>query len=380
VPASNVFVPLKIPTADRFLYLPLMGLALGAGELIRLWGRPARLAVPAALAVLAVLTVTRIGDWRDDASILATWTRVNPKSRRVVWAEAAEHARAADEALQREDFEEALPEVDRAVHLYDLYLRNAAPIESIGVYLEMGDLLYNTGQWLTRLDQRAPAINAYSGSIEAYLHAHRLHELGIGALNREAVYHAADQIVALCLQLATPDNPRQDETVKLGLKTIQFLEAEFGQRDPGRFAQLLLIHCIRIRALDPAKARSGLDEVDRLLNMVEEAHGDATFLRGQSLFYRSILKDAEPDRAGLERARELFDRAARGQRDQRLRALFLGARASCTIGRVFHDQAMVDDGIARLDALRDRAAEERIRISQYMAAEIEGERRACKAR
>ena len=89
VPVSNVIIPLKIPTADRFLYIPLMGLAFLAADLARrTMPHSARLA-PIALLLLGVLTMSRIGDWRDDASLIAAGKRVNPKSKMLLWAEAS---------------------------------------------------------------------------------------------------------------------------------------------------------------------------------------------------------------------------------------------------------------------------------------------------
>jgi hypothetical protein len=81
LPVSNVIVPLKAFTAERFLYPALPGVACGAAVLglflARRLPRPSRqvlVAVAAALCVaLGVVTTARAAPWKDDASL---WTAV----------------------------------------------------------------------------------------------------------------------------------------------------------------------------------------------------------------------------------------------------------------------------------------------------------------
>jgi protein O-mannosyl-transferase len=86
-PVSN-FIPVPIPAADRFLYLPLAGIALAASAAAaQLWERTSpykqrRLVVAGAavLVVFTALTNLRHGAWRDDATLWADTVAVNPRS------------------------------------------------------------------------------------------------------------------------------------------------------------------------------------------------------------------------------------------------------------------------------------------------------------
>jgi len=75
LPTANLLFTVGIPTAERFLYLPLVGVALLAGHLIvrtRVgWGIP--------LCLLA-LTVTRAGEWQDVRTIFASSPEPTPRS------------------------------------------------------------------------------------------------------------------------------------------------------------------------------------------------------------------------------------------------------------------------------------------------------------
>jgi hypothetical protein len=86
-PVSN-FIPVPIPAAERFLYLPLAGIALGAaagaGALAaRLPPAAARAAVVAGAGVLVVfgaLTDRRHAAWRDDQTLWVETASRNPRS------------------------------------------------------------------------------------------------------------------------------------------------------------------------------------------------------------------------------------------------------------------------------------------------------------
>jgi hypothetical protein len=83
LPASNL-VPLMVPMAERFLYLPSAGFCVVVAALLdRGWVRAPRLA--GALAVvwllgLLVLTVERERAWRDDESLWTATLRVFPRN------------------------------------------------------------------------------------------------------------------------------------------------------------------------------------------------------------------------------------------------------------------------------------------------------------
>ena len=77
LPVSNLLVPIAIPTAERFLYLPVAGLALLAGPF---FARHSRVAVPI-LALLFALTFQRSMIWRDDLALWRAAEKVTPTPR-----------------------------------------------------------------------------------------------------------------------------------------------------------------------------------------------------------------------------------------------------------------------------------------------------------
>lgn len=86
LPVSNL-LPIPIPAAERFLYLPLCGMALALaaafGALAEARPRQARAAGAAlagALAVFVVLTNLRHRDWRDDHTLWLATVAANPRS------------------------------------------------------------------------------------------------------------------------------------------------------------------------------------------------------------------------------------------------------------------------------------------------------------
>jgi protein O-mannosyl-transferase len=86
LPVSNL-MPIPIPAAERFLYLPLCGVALaraaGFGALAELGWAQARAAaavVATGLVVFIGLTNLRHRDWRDDHTLWLATVAVNPRS------------------------------------------------------------------------------------------------------------------------------------------------------------------------------------------------------------------------------------------------------------------------------------------------------------
>ncbi|MHC4974181.1 MAG: tetratricopeptide repeat protein [Planctomycetota bacterium] len=77
LPVSNLIRPIGIPTAERFLYLPLVGVALWAGPVL---ARHRRLAA-AVLACLFVLTFARSRIWRSNDSLWLAAEKVAPGPR-----------------------------------------------------------------------------------------------------------------------------------------------------------------------------------------------------------------------------------------------------------------------------------------------------------
>jgi len=86
-PVSN-FIPVPIPAAERFLYLPLVGIALAAAAVaadlaVRLppaVGRAAAVAGLAALLLFGALTNQRHAAWHDDQTLWVETTTRNPRS------------------------------------------------------------------------------------------------------------------------------------------------------------------------------------------------------------------------------------------------------------------------------------------------------------
>lgn len=111
LPVSN-FVPIYRPMADRYLYLPMTGLALLAAlALARIrpgkWRNAAWGLTGAAAVALAAATVREETFWRDGASLWAEATRVNPVSSSV-WAG------RGDAACERGRYEKAVAFYQRA--------------------------------------------------------------------------------------------------------------------------------------------------------------------------------------------------------------------------------------------------------------------------
>jgi hypothetical protein len=87
LPVSNL-LPMPIPAAERFLYLPLVGIAIaaaaGVGILAERMSRRAKaVGLTAAAGVLAtyvVLVNLRHGDWKDDNALWRATVAVNPNS------------------------------------------------------------------------------------------------------------------------------------------------------------------------------------------------------------------------------------------------------------------------------------------------------------
>jgi hypothetical protein len=88
LPVSNL-LPMPIPAAERFLYLPLCGIAIAAAVAVGRFSerlpaararRRAGAVVIAALAALAVVLNLRHGDWRDDQTLWQATVAVNPRS------------------------------------------------------------------------------------------------------------------------------------------------------------------------------------------------------------------------------------------------------------------------------------------------------------
>jgi tetratricopeptide (TPR) repeat protein len=80
LPVSGVVAVGAHSIADRFMYLPLAGLALAVAWLAPLRGRAAAAAAAACVCALAAASAARVGDWRDGVSLFSAAARVQPAS------------------------------------------------------------------------------------------------------------------------------------------------------------------------------------------------------------------------------------------------------------------------------------------------------------
>ncbi len=368
VPVHNVLVPLKIPTADRFLYLPLMGLALAVGEIAQRVS--ARWVVAAALALLGILSVDRIGDWEDNEALLAAGQRVAPKSHRLIWEEAAIGAERALQYLQRGDVASAERIGNAATASYALYLRNSEPFEQTQAYVELGDLLYALGRALPD-----PQNSHDQGALRAYLAAWSLQLRGIGRTTEEETRHVAERILALAVELVSRENP--GEAIQAGLWAAQFLKEKYGIDDTGARVVFRLADSVRVRGDEPAEARKGFTWVLDTLAQLEEKGARFPFIKAQALYYRAVLRDQDFNLTDLQQAYDYYWEAAKEDPAVAMRALAYAGRCLCTIGALFGDAEQTSRGRRLLESLPSVAAEKGLRLDEELRKEIASLEAGC---
>jgi hypothetical protein len=376
VPVSNVLVPLKIPTADRFLYLSLMGLSFCVAELARrTYPFSAKWMTPA-LAVLGVLAVVRIGDWRNSEALLEAGQRVSPKSHRLIWEEAAVSAEKAVGYLARGDLATGERLAAEALDDYDRYIRNSFPAEQTQVYFEIGCLLDSLGDARARLGLPERR-EAKSRALKAFVAARRLHRDSIGRATPDQILFTAQRIVTLAAELAEPQNPNLPDTIAVGLEAASFLKERHGIDDTGARVVFRLADSVRIRGQEPAKAREGLDWVLDALGRLESEGRRHPFLRAQALFYRAALTDREHEPARFEEAFRVYMEAAQQERPVRLRALTYAGRCACTMGRLFGDADWARRGREILSSIPAIARKDGLRLDAELKNEILTIESAC---
>ncbi|MHC4162873.1 MAG: hypothetical protein ACYSUM_12150 [Planctomycetota bacterium] len=381
VPVSNVFVPLKIPTADRFLYVPLMGLAFcGAEAARRAYPLSAKL-MPAAFVLLAALTVGRIGDWRDDASLLAAGLSVHPKSRMLLWAEAALEAKTAVRLLAAGD-PAGVPHAVEAGQLYEMYMRNSHASEQTQAWVEVGDLQYALGSWQQRYEPTGTHRGSFDKALRAYVRAGIWQKLGVGRVIGEEVVHVMWRVADLSVKLAEPRNKELHATIKVGREALDFLEKNTGFDARLMRTQLLLVESVDIRGEAPKKAREGFDGVLRTIDELEkDGMRHLTYLKAQAHMYRSILKDRDSfNRNELEAAYELYLQAVRETPTIRVQALIYAGRAAGKIGQLFGDEEWLGKGIEVLQAIPEIAKRDRLQVTAEQRRKIDSLLREFRAR
>ncbi|HEV8701858.1 MAG TPA: tetratricopeptide repeat protein [Candidatus Polarisedimenticolia bacterium] len=133
LPASNILMPISSLYAQNFLYMPLLGLCLALGDLLgRLAARrtsvlraaPLLVATPI-LAVLAMVSYTETGLWRDGVSLFTAWTERFPNY-------SMAHSSLGVMLIGRGVAGEAVPSFRRALAITE---RNAEAHYNLGVAL-----------------------------------------------------------------------------------------------------------------------------------------------------------------------------------------------------------------------------------------------------
>ena len=92
-PSSNLLVPISQWMAERFFYLPSVGLSMAVAALAmwtrtRLEGRELRIAAVGMLLAVTLLTArswTRNQTWADTGTVIATLVTEHPESFRAQW-------------------------------------------------------------------------------------------------------------------------------------------------------------------------------------------------------------------------------------------------------------------------------------------------------
>jgi len=373
VPVSNVIVPLKIPTADRFLYIPLMGLAFLGAELVRRFRPASAWVVPAVVVLLGVLTLKRVPDWHDDTSLIDAGLRVHPKSKMLLWAEAAQSGQLAVESLMVDDARTGMLYADEAERLYRTYMENSHPAEQTQAWVELGDLEYAIGNWHRSKGLGEQQRASYQRAMYAYGEARHRHVGGIGRIVEEEVVHTARRLVDLSVKLAEPRNKNLGVTIAIGLEAMDFLKREHGFDDRLPRAQLRFVDSVVSRGKHPAKARAGFDYVLATLDeLTREGGRGLHYLRAQALFYRAILRDREtPNRPDMELAYETYLDAARGSVATRVQALLYAGRAAGKIGQLFRDEKWLNTGITLLKGIPLIAERDRLQVTDEQRREID---------
>lgn len=144
LPVSNI-IPLKALLAERFLYLPLVGISLAIavplGRLLpgsnrnKLWGY---LLITGLLVFYGVRSIQRNKDWYDDYTLWSSTVRTSPESPRAHFALGEVYYKRGDYPLAIDEYQKALALNPNVAELYNVlglaYEKNQDWGEAIGVY------------------------------------------------------------------------------------------------------------------------------------------------------------------------------------------------------------------------------------------------------
>jgi protein O-mannosyl-transferase len=172
LPTANLLFPVGTIMAERFMYLPLAGLAAAAAVALvsagerhlagavsakrRAWARAAGVAAIAIVMALGARTVVRNGDWQSDERLWASSARAAPDSYRVHMAMASITVKSDPSGTA---IDEALKTVARALEIVegsDLPLHH----RPVALYLETGWYHLRRGQLLAAGGEQKPAREA----------------------------------------------------------------------------------------------------------------------------------------------------------------------------------------------------------------------------
>lgn len=175
-PVSNLLFPIGTILAERLLYLPSVGLCLLVASLLPSWpgaaaGRSvvSKSILIAVVSLLALRSVVRLFDWRDDRTIFAAAVAVAPSSARAQFNYGTASEEAGDLAAAERGYRAAIGIwpgfADAQYNLAGLLMRRTSWEEAIGHYQsalaeepENITYLVNLGHALNRAGRPADAL------------------------------------------------------------------------------------------------------------------------------------------------------------------------------------------------------------------------------
>jgi len=193
-PVSNFFFPIGVVKAERILYLPSVGLALLTGwAYVRLAARIRLRRVPQAalgaiLIALAVRTVIRNADWRDNYTLASATLKVSPSSPLMSDIAAGELVRTGD--------------TNRALALLQEAVRQAPDMAMIRTHL--GLVYFSQRRYDEAIAELQEAIRRHPNEAEAH------NNLGVVYAQVGQVFKAAASYREAIRLRPTYETPRQN--------------------------------------------------------------------------------------------------------------------------------------------------------------------------
>jgi tetratricopeptide (TPR) repeat protein len=181
LPTSNLLMVIGSIMAERFLYLPSIGISAAAASLLCAFPK-ARVAainwiLPVTIiAALGIRTIYRNADWRDDLSLWSSAVAVSPQSFRThmaygnaIWTDAQRNGKPAEPALR---------EAIRQTEIARSILSPEPPIppqwQNNSVYINLGENYGIQADLLKNAGRHDEAAEYYRKSIEALVKAQEI--------------------------------------------------------------------------------------------------------------------------------------------------------------------------------------------------------------